>query len=119
MDLLIATLLAAVGSAALTWFVMTQAQRADQARIALAQEQKFKRLHRRCENLQSRLTRTELEARLELLKELARFLLEHGELRGSAPIKLRDFERRLLDPVEGASVCAQGQAALTEPARMQ
>ncbi|MCL4794353.1 MAG: hypothetical protein KJZ84_07315 [Bryobacteraceae bacterium] len=97
MDLLITSILIAFGSASLTWFLASQAHQSDRLKLELHLEQKVQRARRRCELLQGRLERTQLEARNEVLKELARFLLDHhtDPLSGT-PLALRDFERRLL-----------------------
>jgi hypothetical protein len=87
----------ACGSASLTWSLTKYAHRADRLLLESQMEKKLQRSRRRCEVLQSRLAQTQLEARNEVLKELARFLLEqHAEPRTGGPLALRDFERRLL-----------------------
>lgn len=93
-----AALLIAFGSASLTWYLMRQAQRADITALELRYEQKQRKLKRRCELLEGRIERLKLEARIEVLKELARFLVDHAGPGGGAPLVLREFERRLLEP---------------------
>lgn len=98
MQQFLAAFLIAFGSASLTWFLMRQAQRADLMTLQMRHEQQQRRLKRRCELLQDRIERVQLETRLEVLKEMARYLVESAELRGGAPMMLRDFERRLIEP---------------------
>jgi hypothetical protein len=95
---ILAAFLIAFGSATLTWFLMRQAQRADLMTLQLRHDQQQRRLKRRCELLQGRIERVQLETRLEVLKELARFLVDSADLRGGPPMMLREFERRLIEP---------------------
>lgn len=93
-----AAILIALGSASLTWFLMRQAQRADLMAMELRHGQQQRRLKRRCELLQGRIERVQLETRLEVLKELARYLVDGADMRGGPPLMLREFERRLIEP---------------------
>lgn len=90
-------ILIAFGSATLTWYLMRQAQKTDMSALELRHEERQRRLKRRCERLEGQLARVQLEARLEVLKELARYLVDHAEVRGGPPMLLRDFERRLIE----------------------
>lgn len=95
---LLAAFLIAFGSATLTWFLMRQAQRADLMALQLRHDLQQRRLKRRCELLQGRIERVQLETRLEVLKELARYLVDSAGVHGSQPMMLREFERRLIEP---------------------
>lgn len=98
MQQLIAALIIASGSAGLTWYLMRQAQQAGLMMLRQRHEQQQRRLKRRCELLQGRIERVQLETRIEILKDLARYLAGSAGACGGPPMILREFERRLIEP---------------------